>query len=106
MDPAMDAELRQKALDFLQKTSKEEGSGMYKTELSYFIAHQKELVEKYKGKVLAIKGEQVLGAYPDALHAYLETQKTHKVGTFMLQPCVAGASAYTITINSSNITME
>jgi hypothetical protein len=74
---------------------------MFSEELQYFIDHQDELVRKYRGKVLAIKGQRVLGAYASALKAYLATQAKHEPGTFMLQPCEPGPEAYTITLTPS-----
>lgn len=73
---------------------------MFKDELEYFVAHQSELVEKYEGKVLVIKGNELLGVYNSALQAYTETQKQHKPGTFMIQPCQPGPQAYTVTITA------
>jgi len=74
---------------------------MFSTELEYFIANQDEFVKKYRGKVLAIKGARVLGAYRTALEAYTATLAKHEPGSFMLQPCEPGPGAYTVTIASS-----
>lgn len=38
---------------------------MFKQELQYFIDHQDELVRQYRGQVLLLKGQQVVGAQPD-----------------------------------------
>lgn len=73
---------------------------MFTTELKYFIQHQDELVRQYEGKVLVLKGEQVVGVYKSSLEAYIEAQKEYPLGTFMIQPCEAGPQAYTVTINS------
>lgn len=73
---------------------------MFNDELEFFVANQTELVEKYQGKVLVIKGHELLGVYNDALQAYTETQKQHIPGTFMIQPCQPGPQAYTVTISS------
>jgi len=105
-DPVSDCELRQKAMDLLREMSETEEFTMFNEELKFFIANQEELVRKYKGKTLVIKGACVLGAYSSALEAYSQTLKTHKAGSFMLQPCTAGANAYTVTINSNNIMMR
>ena len=53
---------------------------MFDTELKYFIAHQDELVSKYQGKTLVIRGEHVEGAYDSALAAYIEGQKQFPLG--------------------------
>ena len=54
---------------------------MLKDELDYFIEHQTELVQKYRGKILALKD--------------------HAAGTFALQRCEPGTDAYTVTISST-----
>lgn len=71
---------------------------MFENELNYFIKNQTELVKKYEGKVLAIKGEEVVGVYNTPLDAYLTSEKNHQLGKIMIQPCQAGVSAYTATI--------
>jgi hypothetical protein len=73
---------------------------MFTEELKFFIQHQEELVQRYEGKVLALQNKEVVGVYDSPLEAYLEAQKTHSLGTFMIQPCEPGPSAYTVTINS------
>jgi hypothetical protein len=78
----------------------------FKTELDYFIANQNMLVKKYNKKVLVIKGRKVLGAYENTLEAYLMTLKKHKLGTFMIQSCRPGPSAYTVTISSSVVAIS
>jgi len=76
---------------------------MFAEELEYFITNQRELVSKHRGKILVLKGKRVIGVYPTALEAYLETQKEHKLGSFMIQPCEPGVGAYTVTIASTCI---
>jgi hypothetical protein len=73
---------------------------MFQKELEFFKENQKDLVEKYSGKVLAIKGSDILGAYNTALDALKETTKEHELGSFMIQPCRPGTDAYTVTISS------
>ena len=79
---------------------------MFSEELNFFISHQEELVAQHRGKYLALKGNQVLGAYPTVLEAYLMTQKDHELGSFMIQPCEPGPEAYTTTIVSTHVTLD
>ena len=72
---------------------------MFDKELTFFIAHQDELVAKHRGKVLVIRGEQIEGAYESPLAAYQSALERFQPGTFMLQPCQPGPGAYTVTIN-------
>lgn len=74
---------------------------MFDDELSYFKEHQEELVSRHNGRVLALQGQEVIGVYDDALTAYLETSKRHPPGSFMIQSCSPGPSAYTVTIATS-----
>lgn len=76
---------------------------MFKKELDFFIANQKELVKKHRGKSLVIIGEEIVGIYDNPLNAYIESQKEYPIGTFMIQPCIPGPEAYTVIINSNNI---
>jgi len=76
---------------------------MFTEELNFFIANQDQLVERYSGKVLVIKGQSIVGVYPNVLSAYLEAQKEHELGSFMIQLCLPGPQAYTVTINSTRL---
>ena len=69
-------------------------------EFEYYLQHQEEMVAKYNGKVLAIKGHEVLGAYDDASEALAETRKTHELGTFLIQRVSPGTDAYTSVFHS------
>jgi hypothetical protein len=76
---------------------------MFDTELSFFKEHQEYLVQKYNGRVLVLRGTKVVGVHDDALAAYLSATKEYAPGSFMIQPCAPGPSAYTVTIASSVI---
>lgn len=76
---------------------------MFDTELDFFIRNQDDLVRQYANKVLVLIGEQIIGVYQTPLEAFLETAKTHTPGTFMLQRCIPGTDAYTITLSSTII---
>lgn len=79
---------------------------MFKTELSYFIENQAVLVAQYGGKVLTLIGREVVGVYESVLEAYLKEQERHPLGTFMIQRCIAGPDAYTVTLTSTRLIME
>ena len=76
---------------------------MFTEELNYFISNQDDLVKKHRGKFLVIKGNEVIGVYSSPLDAYIDASKSHKSGTFMIQPCEQGPDAYTVTIASASI---
>ena len=76
---------------------------MFEKELEYFIAHQDELVSKYKDKTLVIKDCQVVEVCDSPLAALLKAQEKYELGTFMIQPCIPGQGAYTVTISTQGM---
>ena len=69
-------------------------------EFKYYLAHQEELIKKYNGKFVVIKGIKMLGAYDSVEEAIKETTKIHKLGKFLVQKCEPGSSAYTQVFHS------
>jgi len=69
-------------------------------EFDFYLEHQDELVERYEGRYIVIKGGEVLGAYDNELAAIIETQKSHPLGTFLVQLVSRGSAAYTQTFHS------
>ena len=69
-------------------------------EFQFYRDNQDEMVKKYDGKVVAIKDGEVLGAYDSLGKALNETQKTHELGSFLIQKVSEGNKDYTITIRS------
>ena len=64
------------------------------SEFEFYLSHQDEMVKKYDGKYVVIKNEAVLGAYDDELSAIAETEKSHKLGTFLVQKVSQGDAGY------------
>lgn len=71
-----------------------------KKELDFFKANQESLVAQYSGKFLVIANESIFGAYDTEIEAYEEATKELKLGTFIIQECISGDSAYTQTFHS------
>jgi len=71
-----------------------------KREFDYFRANQDDLVRQYNGKYVVIKNQKVIGVFDDAVSAVSETQKTHELGTFLVQKVEPGEGAYTQTFHS------
>jgi hypothetical protein len=69
-------------------------------EFQFFLKNQDELVEKYRGKFVVIKGGKVLGAYASELEAVEETSKSEPIGTFLVQKADPGSESYTQTFHS------
>lgn len=73
---------------------------MLEQEFAYFIQHQEELIKLYEGKFIVIKGDKVIGVYSTKEEAYETTIKHEKLGTFLIQECVAGKETYTQAFHS------
>lgn len=73
---------------------------MLEKEFNYYKQHQDELVEKYKGRWIVIKGKKVVADYDTELEALEKTKKDHEVGTFLIQYVEEGDSSYTQTFHS------
>lgn len=71
-----------------------------KQEFEYYLANQDALVSKYRGKFIVIKDRKVIGNFTDQLTAVLETQKTHPLGTFLVQMVEPGTGSHSQTFHS------
>lgn len=71
-----------------------------KNEFDFYLSNQQEFVEKYNGKVIVIKSQELIGVYDSLVEAIDETKKTHKLGTFLVQEVEPGTNAYTQTYHS------
>jgi len=73
---------------------------MLDKEFYWYLANQDELVEKYNGKYLLIKDKKVAGFFDSSLDALTEGEEKFKMGTFIIQLCTPGESAYTMNFHS------
>ncbi|HMQ69665.1 MAG TPA: hypothetical protein PKA90_13690 [Ignavibacteria bacterium] len=73
---------------------------MLENEFKYYLENQKELIKKYKKRFIVIKNNKVIGDYASESEAYIETEKEHEVGTFLIQYCSQGKTDYTSTFHS------
>lgn len=71
-----------------------------RAEFQYYLDHQSELVAKYNGKFVVIKGGQIVGVFGDLSTAVNETVKTHELGTFLVQKVEPGETAYSQVFHS------
>ena len=74
--------------------------GPLRAEFDFYLANQDSLVARYDGKVVVLKGRQVIGAYDDELAALTSAKKEHELGTFLIQRVSAGDRDYTLTFQS------
>lgn len=71
-----------------------------KPEFEFYLANQAKLVKEHDGKFVVIKNKEVIGVYEDQATAVSETQKAHKLGTFLVQKVEPGKDAHTQTFHS------
>lgn len=76
---------------------------MFNQELNFFVNNQERLVQQYGGKVLAIKGEEIIGVFNDTVEAYINVKKENQLGKVMIQNCIPGKDAYTVSIASIGV---
>ncbi len=69
-------------------------------QFEFYKKHQKDLVEKYEGKFLVIKDEEVKGAYSSEIEAYEKAKGEFELGTFLIQLAEKGEESYTQTFYS------
>lgn len=69
-------------------------------DFEFYLSHQNEMVEKYDGKCIVIKDGVVIGVYDSDLSAVTETQKSHKLGTFLVQKVSQGDKDYSSSYSS------
>jgi hypothetical protein len=58
------------------------------TEFLWYKNHEEELLQRYLGRFLVIKGGQVLADYDSKIQAWQETIKAHQSGSFIIHHCV------------------
>lgn len=73
---------------------------MVKELFKWYLENQKSLVSEYKGKVLVIKDNAVIAAYDNEDDAISFATSKYPLGTFIIQLCTPGDSAYTQTFHS------
>lgn len=73
---------------------------MLEKEFEYYLEHQNELLQKYENRYIVIVGSKVVGDYANNEEALIEAKKTYQLGSFLIQKCTEGDSAYTYTFHS------
>lgn len=71
---------------------------------SYYTEHEDQLLKEYRGKIIAIYIDKVLGVFSSKKEAYLEVPKKFniKVGSFLIKEC-EGSSAGSKQVFHSNV---
>jgi hypothetical protein len=73
---------------------------MLEKELKYFQDNKDELLKAYAEKYIVIVGQKVVAAYNTENEAFVESQKSHKPGSFLIKLCSKRSDTYTQTFHS------
>ena len=76
---------------------------MLEKEFEFFKNNQQSLVDKYNGKYIVIVDNDVVGCYPTNEIALYNAKQKYHMGTFLIQHCIEGESAYTCRIHTISI---
>lgn len=76
---------------------------MLEKEFSFYLSQQESLLRQYRDKYIVIVGDEIVGSYRSNEIALLESKKKYAMGTFLIQHCTEGNSAYTYTFHSNVI---
>lgn len=69
-------------------------------EFQYFVDQHDEFAAKYSGRVIVLKGIEVLADFEDVASAYWYAVENDMLGTVLIQPVSDDDSDHTLTINS------
>ena len=71
-----------------------------KKDFEFYKKNQENFVERYEGKFLVIKDEEVKGVYDSEIEAYTEAQKEFELGSFIIQKVEEGVLSHSQTFYS------
>jgi len=71
-----------------------------KAEFEFYKKNQSKLVDEYLGRFVVIKNEEIIGVYNSEIDAYQNSQKEHKLGSFLIQHVTEGKDDYSQTFYS------
>jgi hypothetical protein len=69
-------------------------------QFAYYVAHQDELVERYRDRWVVLAAERVAGDFDSEADAYEFAMQEFEPGTFMIQIVEPGAENYSQTFHS------
>lgn len=71
-------------------------------DFTWFKKHYTEFQNKYGNAFIVVKNKKILGIYKSCVEAIRNTEKTEKLGTFIVQECNTQYKAYCGYISSTN----
>ena len=69
-------------------------------EFEFYLERQDELVRRYRGKFVVVRGCEVIGAYDDEIEAIERSAQRFPLGSFLVQKCEPGTESYTQVFHS------
>ncbi len=72
-------------------------------EYRYFLSIERELAQENDGKLVAIKGKEVLGIFDDYRQAANALYAEHEYGTVLMQPLSQDPEALAVVISTPGI---
>lgn len=69
---------------------------MLEQEISYYQSHLNEWLSKYPGKIVVIKGEELIGVYDDQDNALAEGARRFGLSSFLVRPVQAQQEEFRI----------
>ncbi|MES2386693.1 MAG: hypothetical protein V4543_01725 [Bacteroidota bacterium] len=76
---------------------------MLHDEFQWYKDNQEELLKKYNGSYVVIKDYNVIGAFASHIEAIEWGVENYEPGTFLIQLCTPGNSAYTRNFTSTRV---
>jgi hypothetical protein len=73
---------------------------MVEKEFKYSVDHRDELLKTYRGQVLVIVDEEVVGNYDTVQDAWDDAVEKHEEGTFLIQRCMDDEDSFQQTFHS------
>ena len=73
---------------------------MLEKEFEYYVDHQKQLVEKYRGRYIVVIADKMVGDYSSEAEVYAESVKKYQLGTFFIQQVLPGPESYNINFHT------
>ena len=72
-------------------------------EYEYYLKNREKLAREYDGKIVAIKGQEVLGAYDDYMTAANSVYVEHERGTVLMQAISKDPEALVVILHTPGI---
>lgn len=72
-------------------------------EFDWYLKNQEHLLKDYDGRILMIKGEEVIKDFGTMNEAFIYASEQEVLGKVMIQKCSPGNKDYTVTIHTPGI---